>query len=668
MGTFLGIKHIDKIREPDSGEWIIQNQDRHESATKDKYAEWAEYAFLVQRTVVQTRSSDYPEMSTTFLIRSDLLRRSLRGVMGDGPGINWTGSVVELDPQLLLSFLPRITEAASNLSDTPGSSEGEESTTKEHLSFLVKFLESEYATLLKEARNLLQQGEITFDLLWAVFVPGEVIFAPCETTGEPRAFRLWNTRKRSDWNSTWWNLTCEYVEAMDNASVKEQQFGLAYHNITIKEFDGVRKIAELAAYPFKYHADADIRQKLTHRGRKWMELVGVHHKQYSGLAYRHTPDRRSECQWVNGRIMIDRRTFASAEPEHRRSTPRKGFLGKFWVPLMDEESESSETQFHPSSVSIQEMKDDDLLLTTPIVYGFSLMAKRWFELNVECVTNIEWNDEAFDNLTIDPDRKILIRGLVESHTSLKGDRSVDDFVIGKGLGLIFNLFGPPGVGKTLTVEATAEHLRKPLYVMTAGELGTTPPHLDSTLTKIFSLVPVWDAVVLIDEADVFLEERSTADLGRNAMVAVFLRQLEYSQGILFLTSNRVKRFDPAFHSRIHLSLHYSDLLKAEKEQLWRAFLEKTRTTGLGLCDLSKEELQMLSRRELNGRQIKNTVKLSLALAAEEGKALTYAHLVRALSVADSWGSKQETSYQTYLIGLPKLGMAWAWAWHALGYT
>jgi hypothetical protein len=70
-------------------------------------------------------------------------------------------------------------------------------------------------------------------------------------------------------------------------------------------------------------------------------------------------------------------------------------------------------------------------------------------------------------------------------------------------------------------------------------------------------------------------------------------------------------------------------------------LEKTRTTGLGLCDLSTQELQTLSRRELNGRQIKNIVKLSLALAAEEGKALTYAHLVKTLRIADVWGSPQE---------------------------
>ncbi|KAJ7099777.1 hypothetical protein C8R44DRAFT_642185 [Mycena epipterygia] len=71
-----------------------------------------------------------------------------------------------------------------------------------------------------------------------------------------------------------------------------------------------------------------------------------------------------------------------------------------------------------------------------------------------------------------------------------------------------------------------------------------------------------DAAVLIDEADVFLEERGTASIERNAMVAVFLRQLEYFQRVLFLTTNRVKQFNPAFQSRIHLSCN---LLCSEKE-------------------------------------------------------------------------------------------------------
>jgi hypothetical protein len=65
-----------------------------------------------------------------------------------------------------------------------------------------------------------------------------------------------------------------------------------------------------------------------------------------------------------------------------------------------------------------------------------------------------------------------------------------------------------------------------LYVVSASDLGTNASALDTILNKMFSLAPVWDAVVLIDEADVFLEQRSTADIERNAMVSVFLRQIE----------------------------------------------------------------------------------------------------------------------------------------------
>ena len=74
-------------------------------------------------------------------------------------------------------------------------------------------------------------------------------------------------------------------------------------------------------------------------------------------------------------------------------------------------------------------------------------------------------------------------------------------------------------------------MRKPLYVVGAGDLGTTAAKLDENLTRIFKISAGWSAVLLIDEADVFLEERSLHDLERNAMVAVFLRELEYFRGI-----------------------------------------------------------------------------------------------------------------------------------------
>ncbi|KAG2041146.1 hypothetical protein BDR03DRAFT_39278, partial [Suillus americanus] len=85
------------------------------------------------------------------------------------------------------------------------------------------------------------------------------------------------------------------------------------------------------------------------------------------------------------------------------------------------------------------------------------------------------------------------------------------------------LHGPPGTGKTLTAEAVAEHLKRPLYVLSSLELSTTPATLEKKLGDVLRLATTWDAVVLIDEADVFLEQRSLHELERNALVSVALR-------------------------------------------------------------------------------------------------------------------------------------------------
>lgn len=57
---------------------------------------------------------------------------------------------------------------------------------------------------------------------------------------------------------------------------------------------------------------------------------------------------------------------------------------------------------------------------------------------------------------------------------------------------------------------------------------------------------------------------------------VFLRALDYFQGILFLTTNRVGQFDEAFLSRIHLSLGYKPLNDAARAQIWDNLFQKLR--------------------------------------------------------------------------------------------
>ena len=80
------------------------------------------------------------------------------------------------------------------------------------------------------------------------------------------------------------------------------------------------------------------------------------------------------------------------------------------------------------------------------------------------------------------------------------------------------LHGPPGTGKTLTAESIAELLRCPLYMVSTGELGTDARTLERELQNILEITQVWGALLLLDEADVFLEQRGTYDLHRNAMV------------------------------------------------------------------------------------------------------------------------------------------------------
>lgn len=85
----------------------------------------------------------------------------------------------------------------------------------------------------------------------------------------------------------------------------------------------------------------------------------------------------------------------------------------------------------------------------------------------------------------------------------------------------------------MTAESVAETMRTPLYTMSASDLGFSSRDVEKSLSKVLELTAKWNAVLLLDEADVFLEARSAHDLERNKLVSIFLRILEYYEGTLF---------------------------------------------------------------------------------------------------------------------------------------
>ena len=168
-------------------------------------------------------------------------------------------------------------------------------------------------------------------------------------------------------------------------------------------------------------------------------------------------------------------------------------------------------------------------------------------------------------------------------------------------------------------------LKRPLYSVTVGELGVTTKDLEARLRQILELAWEWDAVLLIDESDIFLERRKDNDIKRNALVGIFLRLLEYHQGVLFLTSNRVKAFDDAFHSRISVALHYEALDQERRKQVFENLLGAAKITGIDTFKMSQYNL--------NGRQIKSTIRLAQSLALSQGIPVNTSHMERTVDVA-----------------------------------
>lgn len=238
-----------------------------------------------------------------------------------------------------------------------------------------------------------------------------------------------------------------------------------------------------------------------------------------------------------------------------------------------------------------------------------------------------------------------------------------DIIKGKGKGVVILLHGAPGVGKTSTAEAVAQEYEKPLFPITCGDLGVKAEVVEETLQQIFRYAHVWDCVLLLDEADVFLTQRDRYNVERNALVSVFLRMLEYYNGILFLTTNRVGALDEAFRSRIHLSLYYPHLSSKDTLAILKDGLNRLprvenvgdgETIGSDHIQVQDDDIEKFVEGEFrrfykkhkrgpwNGRQIRNAVQIASCLALYEAQKTSRSN-VRAVLTSTHFKTVFETT-------------------------
>lgn len=266
---------------------------------------------------------------------------------------------------------------------------------------------------------------------------------------------------------------------------------------------------------------------------------------------------------------------------------------------------------------------DIFMYCCPELHCYALQRKKWVRLWIDNLEEVSFNEMAYPSLVLPGDYKQLLLAFAEAQIDGYG---FDDVIAGKGQGILMLLAGPPGTGKTLTAEAVAEHMKRPLYSVSAGELGASAHGIENELDRVLELCTRWNAVLLLDEADIFLEKRTEHDLKRNTVVSVFLRKLEYYRGIMFLTTNRIGSFDDAFKSRIHVSIRYPDLDTAARRAIWENFIKKAQSIYQHGVDVSTQDFDELSQKTLNGREIRNIVKSAQLLASRSKQPLSRTHL------------------------------------------
>jgi DNA polymerase III delta prime subunit len=91
---------------------------------------------------------------------------------------------------------------------------------------------------------------------------------------------------------------------------------------------------------------------------------------------------------------------------------------------------------------------DELLTCPPFVPAFSFSAHKWGLVLVEKLKEVAWSPGVYNKLIVEDNIKDTLCRIVRGHSAHLTD--FDDFIQGKGRGLVFLLHGPPGCGKTMT--------------------------------------------------------------------------------------------------------------------------------------------------------------------------------------------------------------------------
>ncbi|EGO55981.1 hypothetical protein NEUTE1DRAFT_124269 [Neurospora tetrasperma FGSC 2508] len=533
---------------------------------------------------------------------------------------------------------------------------------KTHLRQLLALVASINGQGVADEKARHSRGMCTYDMVWLLYKPGITVYL--ESCGSLAAFVVFECVYHEAWTEATQDGLVSHPRGWKvglwNLDYDGSYVGRRARHVYLPPFEGERRIIDLNIIPTRYKDEEDggkTREALIKDGKRWFELLRGRQVSYSG---RLLDDRKREFQ---GRVYVDTASYYNiesashaddaseygddtAEKEESREAifrrpPLLGNVNDMGRGLAKCPCEQCHgfrphpphgfpwTDYdllNPHKMEVSDLKLPDhcpdpehrYLLCNRRLFGFDLRSRYWLMVDVQFCKDLKRNTTAIKTLVLQEETKNMIKALIQKYSGDAKGPGVPvaswraDHIENKGEGQIFLLHGSPGVGKTF-------YAGRPLLSLTCADIGTEDVSMEKKLMKWFQLAEKWGAVMLIDEADVFLEKRVTSDLKRNSLVSVFLRCVEYYRGVLFLTTNRVGQFDDAFMSRIHVVIHYKSLTPQDRKKIWRQFFDKLSFERPEFRITRRAQDYVLEEKDItsmpwNGREIRNAFQTAVALA------------------------------------------------------
>lgn len=260
---------------------------------------------------------------------------------------------------MLFHYLPELEGYRKHAADsTPSGQQGLRA-----LELLIRTVKSSYKSTFERLRPLLEEGKITYDLLWALFKASMHVISICSGSGKSRCLRYnMGEEKKTGQGVEYFELQCQYLD------FDGKVFGMVTEKLAIEKFRGAKTITTLDTFPIRFHSTPDeITQFLTARGQKFIDLMGTHHQFYDG----HTFYQRKEGLVrisVRSKIMIDAERFRKMHPNYPRLLVKKSDMFM---------SSVSEQRVRSHGLDPANLGDSELMICSPTVMGFSLNDKFW---------------------------------------------------------------------------------------------------------------------------------------------------------------------------------------------------------------------------------------------------------------------------------------------------